>query len=100
MTDYTIPIDDELKRQLESCSSEFKTNLLDAVVDYLRQRVKQEVAEDEDDDWDWDAPYTDEEEFYGPENVKYILEGIKQFEEGKVVTVTLDELKAMVNEKI
>jgi predicted transcriptional regulator len=94
MTNYTIPIDDELERQLESCSSEFKTSLLGAVIDYLRQRVKQEITKDEDDDWDWDAPYTDEEEFYSPENVARILESVKQAERGEVVTMTLDELRA------
>jgi hypothetical protein len=98
MADFTIALDYELKSQLDTCCSKSGTSFLDTAINYIKQGIKRDVIDE--DDWDWDAPYTDEEEFYSPENVAIFQESVKQFEEGKVVTVTLDELKAMVNEKI
>jgi hypothetical protein len=43
----------------------------------------------------YDSIDSDEKELYDPVYVEKTLESLKQFEEGKFVTVTLDELKAM-----
>jgi len=36
--------------------------------------------------------------FYSEENMAYLCESLRQAKEGKVITKTLDELKAMENE--
>jgi hypothetical protein len=97
MSDLVIPLNDNMRAKLENYASKRDQNLIDIAYNYLSKLVE---SDEEEEDWDWDAPYTDEEEFYSPENVAHILESLKQFEEGKFVTFTLDELKAMANEKI
>jgi len=94
-----IKIDDDLEKKCEIVLNRFDLNITSAFKMFAQKIVETEdisfMLEEEE---DLDAPYTEEEEalFYSPENMKAVDEGIKSLEEGRVVEITLDELRDML----
>ena len=107
MTSLTLHLDDEMKERLEIYASKRGQSMLDSAF-YLLNRGFEiaecddkepiDIDEDIDEDFDLDGPYTEEEEalFYSSSNLSSIEDGIRQLEEGKIVEVTIEELKAMI----
>jgi DNA-damage-inducible protein J len=86
-TNISIRIDKELKEQAESLFSELGMNTTTAFNIFVRQAVRQrkipfEISADSD-------------PFYSESNMKWLKESIKEIEEGKVVTKTMEELLEM-----
>ena len=94
MTSITLELDPAFQEKLEKYASEHNQSLSDSAYYLLNKWYEQTENEDEDSD----EPYTEEEErlFYSPSNLAAIDESIKQLNEGKIVEVTLEELKAMI----
>ena len=94
-----IKIDDDLEKKCEIVLNRFDLNITSAFKMFAQKIVDTEdisfMLEEVE---DLDGPYTEEEEalFYSPENMKAVDKGIKSLEEGRVVEITLDELRDML----
>ena len=90
MAQVNIRIDDDLKVQADKLFDELGLNMTTAINMFVRATVRQggipfEVT-------------TKADPFYSPSNLKALHQSIQEFNEGKVVTKTLDDLRAMENE--
>ena len=87
MAQVNIRIDDELKSRADSIFEELGLNITTAITMFIRQTIREggipfEVT-------------TKTDPFYNPENIKIVRQSIKEAEEGKLITKTWAELKAM-----
>ena len=87
MMSITLDLDPDFQEKLEKYASKHSQSLSDSAY-YLMSKgyeIEEEV--------DLDGLYTEEEErlFYSPSNLAALDESIKQFTEGKIVEVTLEE---------
>ena len=95
-----IKIDDDLEKKCEIVLNRFDLNITSAFKMFAQKIVETEdisfILEEED----LDGPYTEEEEalFYSPENMKAVLEGVRQLEGGETVTYTVEELRNLAKE--
>ena len=85
-TTLTLRISDDLKEKLEKYSRESGQSLLDTAYYILNRGFEQ----DEDDDHDYD-----DELFNSLENKAVLRESIKQADEGKLIKMTMKELKVL-----
>ena len=96
-----IKIDDDLGKKCEIVLNRFDLNITSAFKLFAQKIVETEdlsfLIENEE---DLDGPYTEEEEalFYSPENMKAVLEGVRQLDEGETVTYTVEELRNLAKE--
>ena len=88
MTQVSFRIDEQVKTDAEKALKAMGLNLSTAITIFLtkvgrEQRIPFEITADP---------------FYSESNMEYIKRSIKQFEEGKIVSKTMEELEAMANE--
>lgn len=88
MTQVNFRIDEKVKEDAEIALKAMGMNLSTAITIFLtkvgrEQRIPFEINADP---------------FYSESNIKYLKESIRQLEEGKVVTKTMEELEQMANE--
>jgi DNA-damage-inducible protein J len=87
MAQVNIRIDDDLKTRADSIFEELGINMTTAFTMFIRQTIRQ-----------GGIPFeitTRTDPFYSEENMKIVLRSIKEAEEGKVISKTWDELRAM-----
>jgi len=87
MAQVNIRIDDDLKAQADSLFEELGLNMTTAFTMFIRQTVRQGCI-----------PFeitTKTDPFYNPENMKVLRQSIREAEEGKVISKTMEELEAM-----
>ena len=87
MAQVNIRIDDELKERADNIFEDLGLNMTTAFNIFIRQTIRQ-----------GGIPFeitTRPDPFYNPENMKVLLESIKEADEGKVISKTWEELKAM-----
>jgi len=87
MAQVNIRIDDDLKTHADNIFEELGLNMSTAFTMFIRQTIRQggipfEVT-------------TRTDPFYNPENMKILRQSIKEAEEGKLISKTWAELKAM-----
>jgi DNA-damage-inducible protein J len=88
-TNLNIVIDKELKERAEVFFGEMGLTMTGAFNIFVRQSMRQGKIPFEI------SVATPPDPFYGPENMKALRQAMQEISEGKVVTKTLDELKAM-----
>jgi len=99
----TIQIDEGLKEKGEMLFNRFGLDIADAINLFVRKSVEEDkIPFEVKEDFDLDGPYTEEEEalFYSPSNIAAIMDGVRELNEGKVVTFTSDELKSMTPDEL
>ena len=92
MTNITIRIDDDVKREAESLFEKLGLSMSGAINVFFRQAIREQAI-----------PFpirtkTAEEkynEYFNPYNMKILRESIAQAERGEVITFTMAELEAM-----
>ena len=95
MTNITIRIDENVKKDAETLFEKLGMSMSGAINVFFRQAIREQAI-----------PFrikvkTDEEkynEYFNPINMKIIRESIAQAEAGEVVSKTMTELENMVNE--
>lgn len=88
MTQVSFRIDENVKSDAEKALKAMGMNLSTAITIFLtkvgrEQRIPFEINADP---------------FYSESNMQYLRESIKQLEEGRVVTKTMEELEEMADE--
>ena len=83
-----IRMDEDLKKEMEQTCKMLGMNMTTAFVIFARKvtrekRIPFEVSADP---------------FYGERNMKWLAESVKDFEQGRIVSKTIEELMAMENE--
>jgi len=95
MTNITIRIDEEIKREAETLFEKLGLSMSGAINVFFRQAIREQAipfsiraatAEDK---------YN---EYFNPHNMKILMESIEQAKNGQIVTKTLAELEAMEND--
>ncbi len=86
-TNISIRMDKDLKEQAEKLYSELGMNLTTAFNIFVRQSVRQGAIPFE--------VTTKTDPFYSESNMKVLRQSIKEADEGKFITKTMDELMAM-----
>ncbi len=86
-TSINIRMDEELKKSFEDVCQQLGLNMTTAITIFAKKmsrekRIPFEVSIDS---------------FYSMSNIKALKESIKELEDGKIVTKTLDELNEMEN---
>ena len=97
MTNITIRIDDEVKRNAETLFEKLGLSISGAINVFFRQAIREQAI-----------PFpiraaTKEEkynEYFNPYNMKILMESIAQAERGEVITFSMDELIAMEDGEI
>jgi DNA-damage-inducible protein J len=92
MTNITIRIDDDVKREAETLFEKLGLSVSGAINVFFRQAIREQAI-----------PFpirakTPEEkysEYFNPHNMKILRESIAQAESGEVITFTMAELEAM-----
>jgi DNA-damage-inducible protein J len=85
-TNLTIRIDEGIKQEAETLFNRIGLNMSSAINVFFRQAIREQSIPFEL------KPYDD---YYTGENLARLKRSIKQSEEGKVITFTMDELMAM-----
>jgi len=85
-TNLTIKIDENLKREAEMLFHRIGLNMSSAINVFFRQAIRAQAIPFEL------KPYDD---YFSGENLEKLNESIKQSERGEVISLTMDELKAM-----
>jgi DNA-damage-inducible protein J len=95
MTNLTIRIDDDIKKEAETLFKRLGISVSGAINIFFRQAIREQAipftisAKTEEEKYD---------EYFNPHNMKILLESIEQAKNGQVVTKTLAELEAMEND--
>ena len=92
MTNVTIRIDDNVKKEAETLFDKLGLSISGAINIFFRQAIREQAI-----------PFpirvkTAEEkynEYFNPQNVKILMDSIDQAKNNKIVTKTLAELEAM-----
>ena len=95
MTNITIRVDEDVKREAETLFNQLGMSISGAINVFFRQAIREQAI-----------PFpirvkTAEEkynEYFNPSNMKILLESIEQAKNGQVVAKTLAELEAMEND--
>ena len=90
----TIHIDYDLKERAEAFFAHHGMDVSTAFINFIRKSIDNDnlVFGNFDDD---DPPYTDHEIFYSEKNQSVINDGIKAIEEGRVVSMSFDDLMTL-----
>jgi DNA-damage-inducible protein J len=84
-TNLNIRIDKDLKKQAEAFFGELGLNMTTAINIFIRQSLRERKIPFE----------ITSDSFYSASNMEYIEKALQEYKEGKIVSKTLDELKAM-----
>ena len=87
MAQINIRIDDKLKEKAEKLFDELGLNMTTAINIFVRQSIRQGAI-----------PFeitTQVDPFYSESNIRTLKESIKEAEEGKFVSKSMEELKKM-----
>ena len=95
MTNITIRIDDDVKKEAETLFNKLGLSMSGAINVFFRQAITEQAIPFAIRTKTNDEKYS---EYFTPENVQRILQSIAQVEKGEVVVKTLEELEAMENE--
>ena len=95
MANFTIRIDDNVKKDAEILFGKLGMSVSGAINIFFRQAIREQAI-----------PFTisaktEEEkynEYFNPYNMKILLESIEQAKNGQVIIKTLEELESMAND--
>jgi len=92
MTNITIRIDDEVKRDAETLFDKLGMSMSGAINVFFRQAIREQAIP-----FSIRAKTAEEKynEYFTPQVVERILQSEKQAERGEIITFTMAELKAM-----
>jgi len=90
----TIHIDNDLKERAEAFFINRGMDVSTAFINFIRKSIDSDSPVFGNLD-DVNPPYTDHEIFYSEKNQSAINEGIKSIEEGRVVSMSFDDLMAL-----
>ena len=97
MTNITIAIDDEVKREAETLFSKLGMSISGAINVFFRQAIREQAIPFSIRTKTAEEKYN---EYFTPYNVKIISESIAQAERGEVITFSMAELLAMEDGEI
>lgn len=89
MTTISLRFDDEMKKELDSMCEEMGMNLTTFFMIYAKKALRDRKIP-----FEISAP---RDPFYSESNMRALNESVKQFDEGKVVVKTMEELEDMEN---
>lgn len=90
MAQINIRMDDNVKKEADRLFEAMGLNMGTAVNMFIRQTIRQKGLPFE--------VTAKEDPFYSESNMRALRESIKQADEGKLITKTMDELRAMEDE--
>jgi DNA-damage-inducible protein J len=95
MTNITIRVDEDVKREAETLFNQLGLSISGAINVFFRQAIREQAIP-----FPIRAKTAEENynEYFNPYNVKILLESIEQAKNGQLVTKTLTELEAMEND--
>ena len=95
MTNITIRVDEDVKREAEALFSKLGMSISGAINVFFRQAIREQAIP-----FPIRAKTAEEKynEYFNPHNIKILLESIEQANNGQVVTKTLAELESMEND--
>jgi len=95
MANFTIRIDDDVKKEAEILFDKLGMSVSGAINIFFRQAIREQAIP-----FTISAKTKEEKynEYFNPYNMKILLESIEQAKNGQVVTKTLAELEAMEND--
>ena len=95
MTNITIRIDDEVKRDAEALFDKLGMSMSSAINVFFRQAIREQAIP-----FSIRAQTSEEKynEYFNPYNMKRLMHSIAQAKRGEVKTFTLAELEAMEND--
>jgi len=95
MTNITIRIDENVKKEAESLFDKLGMSISGAINVFFRQAIREQAIP-----FSIRAKNAEEKyaEYFNPHNMKILMESIEQAKSGQMVTKTLAELGAMEND--
>ena len=92
MTNITIRIDDDIKREAETLFDTLGMSVSGAINVFFRQAIREQAIP-----FPIRAKTAEEKynEYFNPYNIKILKESVAQAERGEVITFSMAELKAM-----
>ena len=87
-TTLSVRMDSEVKRQLDALCADVGMSTSTAINLFAKAFIRERRLP-------FDVVASDQ--FYSEGNMKYLRQSIRQLDEGKVVTKTMDELEKMAN---
>jgi DNA-damage-inducible protein J len=95
MTNITVRIDDEVKRDAEVLFDKLGLSISGAINVFFRQAIREQAIP-------FQIKATTGEEkynaYFNPHNMKILMESIEQAKSGQIITKSLAELEAMAND--
>ena len=95
MTNITIRIDEEVKKEAETLFNQLGMSMSGAINIFFRQAIREQAIPFPIRTKTADEKYN---EYFNSHNMKILLESIEQVKNGQVVTKTLTELEAMADD--
>ena len=97
MTNITIRIDDDVKREAETLFNKLGFSISGAINVFFRQAIRDQAIP-----FSIRAKTTEEKynEYFNPHNMKILNESVAGAERGEVITFTIAELEAMEDGEI
>ena len=95
MGNFTVRIDDSVKKDAELLFEKLGISISGAINIFFRQAIREQAMP-----FTISAKTKEEKynEYFNPYNMKILLESIEQAKNGQVVIKTLEELEAMAND--
>ena len=95
MGNFTVRIDDDIKKDVEALFEKLGMSVSGAINIFFRQALREQAMP-----FTISAKSAEEKynEYFNPYNMKILLESIEQAQKGQVVIKTLEELKAVAND--
>jgi len=92
MTNITIRIDENVKKEAESLFNELGISMSGAVNIFFRQAIRERAI-----------PFpirakTIDEKYFNPYNIEILKESMKQLDNGQIIIKTMEELEDMAND--
>jgi len=94
MTNITIRIDDNVKKEAETLFDELGLSISGAINIFFRQAIREQAIPFPIQTKTAEEKYN---EYFNPHNMQILMESIEQAKNNKVVSKTLLELEAMEN---
>jgi DNA-damage-inducible protein J len=95
MTNITVRIDDEIKREAETLFDKLGLSMSGAINVFFRQAIREQAMPFQIKATTAEEKYN---EYFNPHNMKILMESIEQAKNGQMVTKTLAELEALEND--
>ncbi len=94
----SVRMDSEVKKEFVAWCNAVGMNASTAVNMFAKKVLQERKLPFEVSSGDEDEYYDEKDDpFYSESNMKFLQESIREIEEGKVITKTMEELKAMEN---